>query len=87
MDRLDINSMYGGNTIQEGGDPRSPKSKDSKKHTYSPPDVDKDTTNSISKLFKENRLLQKELDKVKQELAKEKVKTSMLENQINATRI
>ena len=83
MDRLDINSMYGRNTIQEGGSHRSK----TQKHSYSPPDVDNDTTTSISKLFKENRLLQKELDIVKQELAKERVKTSMLENQINATRI
>ena len=58
MDRLDINSMYGRNTIQEGGSHRSK----TQKHSYSPPDVDNDTTTSISKLFKENRLLQKELD-------------------------
>jgi hypothetical protein len=83
MDRLDPNSLYDVSFTQVGGDIRSPRPK-KETNSYSPADIDGETSKSLSKLFKVNRLLQKELDQVKTELESEKLKTSKLDKQIKS---
>jgi len=83
-DRLDITSMYGGAFIQEGGDPISPRPKKTMVKTYSPTDDYSGTAMSLEKLFKANRLLQKELNEVKSKLDAEKRKNDALEKVIKS---
>ena len=82
-DRLDVNSLYGGsvNKGQSGG----VKTKKTKK--YTPLDDDSETSSSISKLFKANRLLQKELNELKEQLQSELLKNSKLEKLIQANNL
>ena len=93
MDRLDINSMYStSHTLpQLGGSKssRSPKSSKSPRQSksYNPSAIDSEKATAIDKFRKANRLLQKELNEVKEELKKEKQKTSILEKQIKATNL
>ena len=93
MDRLDINSMYStSHTLpQLGGSKssRSPKSSKSPRQSksYNPSAIDSEKATAIDKFRKANRLLQKELNEVKEELKKEKQKTSTLEKQIKATNL
>ena len=96
MDRLDINSMYSTSYTlpQLGGSKssRSPKSSKSSKSprqskSYNPSAIDSEKATAIDKFRKANRLLQKDLNEVKEELKKEKQKTSTLEKQIKATNL
>ena len=85
MDRLDINSMYStSHKFSQLGGSKSPKSHKMGK-TYTPPDIDGDSATALDKFRKANRLLQKELNEVKEALRKEQQKTSTLEKQINAS--
>jgi len=97
MDRLDINSMYStSHTLpQLGGSKssRSPKSSKSPKSSrsprqsksYIPSAIDMEKATAIDKFRKANRLLQKELNEVKEELKKEKQKSSTLERKLKAS--
>ena len=79
--RLDINSMYGGADIKS--------SKQSKNNisTYSPNGIDPETQTSMSKLFKVNRELQKEVDTLKQQSKKDNLLIKKLESVIKAHNI
>ena len=94
MDRLDINSMYSTNQISsQWGGSKSPRSKSprSKSPTrgniYNPSGIDGATESAIYKFRKANRLLQKELNEVKEQLKKEQQKTKKLEKQIEISSI
>ena len=94
MDRLDINSMYSTNQISsQWGGSKSPRSKThrSKSPTrgniYNPSGIDGATESAIYKFRKANRLLQKELNEVKEQLKKEQQKTKKLEKQIEISSI
>jgi len=79
--RLDINSMYG------GADIKSSKQSKNKISTYSPNGVDPQTHTSMSKLFKVNRELQKEIDTMKQKSNEDKLKIKKLESIIKSHNI
>jgi len=79
--RLDINSMYG------GADIKSSKQSKNKVSTYSPNSVDPETHTSMSKLFKVNRELQKEIDSLKQQSKKDKLQIKKLESVIKSHNI
>ena len=87
MDRLDINSMYSTShkLTQSGGGSKSSKSPKKKTNNYKPLDIDGESATALDKFRKANRLLQKELNEVKEELRKEKQKTSTLEKQLKAS--
>jgi len=92
MDRLDINSMYSTShkSSQAGGSnspnsPNSPNSVKRKGKTYNPADIDGESASALDKFRKANRLLQKELNEVKEELKIEKQKTSTLDKQLKAS--
>jgi len=74
MDRLDVNSLYGG-----GNPKQSKQSKPEKKvTTYSPKDIDPETETSMSKLFKVNRDLQREVDTLKEQSKEQSKKDNLL---------
>ena len=88
MDRTSEYSLYSGNISapQVGGGAtksRSPK----KGKTYNPADIDGGTATAIDKFRKANRLLQKELDQVKDQLKKEQQKTNKLEKQLEISKL
>jgi hypothetical protein len=84
MDRLDINTLYGGKSESL----LQPTKK--KVHMYTPKDTDSETSNSLSKMFKinremgvENKSLKKENDKLNKELQQEKLKNDNLRKKLN----
>ena len=88
MDRTSEHSLYSGNisVSQVGGG--TTKSKSPKKgKTYNPADIDGETATAIDKFRKANRLLQKELDQLKEQLKKEQQKTSKLEKQLEISKL
>ena len=87
MDRLDINSMYSTShkLTQSGGGSKSSKSPKKKTNNYKPLDIDGESATALDKFRRANRLLQKELDEVKDALRKEKQKSSKLERQLKAS--
>ena len=88
MDRVHEHSLYSRveTTFQAGGGPRSTSS--TKKTTsYTPGDVDGETSISIDKFRKANRLLQKELKDVKELLEKEKKLTAKLKKEVESSKV
>ena len=87
MDRTSEYSLYSGNITasQIGGSTKSRSPKKGK--TYNPADIDGGTATAIDKFRKANRLLQKELDQVKEQLKKEQQKTSKLEKQLEISKL
>jgi len=85
MDRIHEHSLYSGGTTvsQAGGGPRS-KSPKKKNTSYNPADIDGETSTGIDKFRKANRLLQKELNEVKELLEKEKKLNAKLKAQIRS---
>ena len=71
MDRYDDLELYGG-----GKSNNKDKSKISSKKSYTPKDSAQDSAQDMSvlKLLKENRFLHRDLDRLKEELNKEKLK-------------
>ena len=84
--RLDVNSMYGGSNDKSPKSNTSPPKSTKKTNSYNPSD-DNDTSTSVSKLMKANRLLEQELDETKSKLKKEQLKTSKLEKIIKVNHI
>jgi len=88
MDRIHEHSLYSGGSTsvsQKGGGPRSTSPK--KKNTsYSPADVDGETSTGIDKFRKANRLLQKELKEVKELLEKEKKLNAKLKKEVESSK-
>ena len=79
MEGRDIGSLYSDVFKQTGGKNKT------KDDVYIPKDSSHKTQSDLSKLFKANRLLQKELNETKAELKKEKQKTSTLEKKLKAS--
>ena len=88
MDRTSEHSLYSGNisVSQVGGG--TTKSKSPKKgKTYNQADIDGGTETGIDKFRKANRLLQYELDQLKEQLKKEQQKTNKLEKQLEISKL
>ena len=91
MDRVHEHSLYSRveTTFQAGGGPRStsPTSSTKKTTSYTPEDVGGETSISIDKFRKANRLLQKELKEVKELLEKEKKLTAKLKKEVESNKV
>ena len=89
MDRVHEHSLYSSSSPfrarpvpQTGGDKRRSPTKTGK--TYTPPDTDEETSTALDKFRKANRLLQKELNEVKDALEKEKNLNKKLTQQLKS---
>ena len=71
MERKDVNTLYSNIFEQLGGD-KSSSLKNKKNDFYIPSDLSLKSQGDMSKLFRANRILQKELNETKLELAKTK---------------
>ena len=72
MERKDVNTLYS-NIFEQLGGSKSSSSKNNKKNDfYIPSDLSLKSQGDMSKLFRANRILQKELNETKLELEKTK---------------
>jgi len=89
MDRINEQSLYSSNKSisQTGGSAPQSKSPKKKNKTYIPADIDSETATAVDKFRKANRLLQYELDQLKEQLKKEQQKTNKLEKQLEMSKL
>ena len=83
MDRVNEHALYSNISISQTGGGKSKSKSPKKNNTYIPADIDGEASTSLAKFRKANRLLQKELEQVKELLKKEQQKTSKLEKQLD----
>jgi len=89
MDRVNEHALYSSNISinQTGGGKSKSRSPTKNNNTYIPADIDGETSTALDKFRKANRILQKELDQVKEQLKKEQQRTSKLEKQLEISKL